>query len=147
MFLSVVFCFFQRFLFVLPLTWILGTLSLKHAFLDLAKAVNFDLLYSIRCVFDFTAVLTCVIIFGHVDENLTELACICTAVEMHVVYMNRKFVHIRGIFGTYTQVLKTVLHDLTCQRNVVVFGCNYSEAVHFLRYVVIFCIFLVIKAF
>ncbi len=109
--------------------------------------MNFDLLYSTRCVFDFTAVLTCVIIFGHVDENLTELACICSTVEMHVVYMNRKFGHIRGIFGTYTQVLKTVLHDLTCQRNVVVFGCNYSEAVHFLSYVVIFCIFLVIKAF
>lgn len=53
------------------------------------------------------------VIFGHVDENLTELACICTTVEMHVVYMKlmfflRVFVHIRGIFATYTQVLKTV---------------------------------------
>ncbi len=40
----------------------------------MAKAVNFDLSYSIRCVFEY----------------LTELACICTTVEMRVVYMNLK---------------------------------------------------------
>lgn len=42
----------------------------------MAKAVNFDLLYSIRCVFDCTAVLTCIAFY------FVQLSCMWTTVEI-----------------------------------------------------------------